>query len=254
PQIALLSVRRPQTRKPAFDHQLQNMGRVSFVRLLLAHVTGSDLRCIPDPDLVSQILHQFDEPLAVARGLHANQHRRRQLLIEQLGVPRSMHQLLFPGLSRLRVQPRNLLPAGMEITPYNHHAKTPYLPSVFDPQHKTTGFESSLRSYPISPSSAWAGPLMSQPFDATPRSDLYPFSSQRRCTSHQRPLTARRRQWRSTCGARPSCARQPRRPSKLPQPHQSALFDNTKLRAFQLSSPARRFRHVHDSKGHGYEE
>src|ERR1039457_845098 len=105
------------------------MGRVSFVRLLLAHVTGSDLRCIPDPDLVSQILHQFDEPLAVARGLHANQHRRRQLLIEQLGVPRSMHQLLFPGLSRLRVQPRNLLPAGMEITPYNHHAKTPFFPA-----------------------------------------------------------------------------------------------------------------------------
>jgi hypothetical protein len=32
---------------------------------------------------------------------------------------------------------------------YNHHAKAPSSPAVFDPQHKITGFESSLRSYPI---------------------------------------------------------------------------------------------------------
>jgi hypothetical protein len=32
-----------------------------------------------------------------------------------------------------------LLPAGMEITPYNHHREDSFLPSVFGPQIKTTG-------------------------------------------------------------------------------------------------------------------
>src|ERR1035437_3628715 len=50
-----------------------------------------------------------------------------------------MDQLLLSGFSRLRVQPRNLLPAGMEITPYNHHCEDSFLPSVFGPQIKTTG-------------------------------------------------------------------------------------------------------------------
>jgi hypothetical protein len=40
------------------------------------------------------------------------------------------------------------LPARMEITAYNHHCEDSFLPSVFDPQTKTTGFpiESSLLS------------------------------------------------------------------------------------------------------------
>src|ERR1019366_1525157 len=107
---------------------------------------------ISDPDLVPQVLHQFDEPLAVARGLHANQCRRRQLLIKRLSVTRSMHHLPFPGLPSLRVQPRHLLPAGMEITPYHHHAKAPSFPRSLGPQPKTTRSESSLRSYLINPS------------------------------------------------------------------------------------------------------
>jgi hypothetical protein len=41
------------------------MGCIQFVRLLLAHVTGLDLRRIPDPDLMPQVLDQFDEPLTV---------------------------------------------------------------------------------------------------------------------------------------------------------------------------------------------
>ena len=77
PQIALLPVCCPQPRKTPFHHQLQNVRRVPLVRLLLAHVTGSDLRRIPDPDLMPQVFDQLDEPLAVARGLHADQRRRR---------------------------------------------------------------------------------------------------------------------------------------------------------------------------------
>jgi hypothetical protein len=41
------------------------------------------------------------------------------------------------------------LPAGMEITPYNHHAKTPFFPASLILKPRLPGFESSLRSYPI---------------------------------------------------------------------------------------------------------
>src|ERR1019366_4641331 len=127
------------------------MSRVPLVRLLLAHVTGPDLRRISDPNLVPQVLHQLDEPLAVPRGLHADQHRRRQLLIEHLGIPRSMPQFPFPGFPSLRLQPRHLLPAGMKITSYNHHAKAPSSPGALVLKPRLPG-RSSLRSYPINPS------------------------------------------------------------------------------------------------------
>jgi len=42
-----------------------------------------------------------------------------------------------------------LLPAGMEITSYNHHCEGSFLPSVFVLKPRLPGFESSLRSYPI---------------------------------------------------------------------------------------------------------
>src|SRR5579863_56250 len=59
-----------------------------------------------------------------------------------------MDQLPFPALSRLRIEPRNLLPAGMEITSYNHHCEGSFLPSVFLLKQRLPG-QSSLRSYPI---------------------------------------------------------------------------------------------------------
>src|SRR2546426_133169 len=83
---------------------------------------GSSRR-ISDPDLMPHVLDQLHEPLTVARGLHTDQQRRRQLLIKPLGVAASMHQLLLPRLSRPCVQPTHLLPAGMEIKSYNHHRR-----------------------------------------------------------------------------------------------------------------------------------
>src|ERR1017187_2366123 len=213
------------------------MGRVSFVRLLLAHVTGSDLRCIPDPDLVSQILHQFDEPLAVARGLRANQHRRRQLLIEQLGVPRSMHQLLSPGLSRLRVQPRNLLPAGMEITPYNHHAKTPFFPASLILNTRLPG---SNRAFALIQSThsrflrmcVYPRQLFSVPFSSHPTGER-----------HHRHRTQTRATMKSD-GSSPKCAVKPRWPSSLLQNPFSALFENRNGNKLALPRPKSLFRNT----------
>src|SRR5713226_8176853 len=59
-----------------------------------------------------------------------------------------MHQSLLAGFARLRVQPRNLLPAGMKITSYNHHAKAPSSPGALVLKPRLPG-RSSLRSYPI---------------------------------------------------------------------------------------------------------
>src|SRR5438552_13810247 len=71
--------------------RLQNVGGVPFVGLLFAYITGPDLRCISDPDLVPQILDQLNEPLTVARSFHADQHRCSQLL--RTAWPRPWHAL-----------------------------------------------------------------------------------------------------------------------------------------------------------------
>jgi hypothetical protein len=66
---------------------------------------------------VAQVLNLFDEPLTVARRFHADQRRHWELLIKLLGVTAGMYQLLFTRFPSLAVDPCNLLPAGMEITP-----------------------------------------------------------------------------------------------------------------------------------------
>ncbi len=45
------------------------MTRVPLVRFLLAHIAGADLGCIPYPYLMTQPLHQIEEPLAISTGL-----------------------------------------------------------------------------------------------------------------------------------------------------------------------------------------
>src|SRR5208283_6088241 len=86
------------------------------------------------------------------------------------------------------------------------------------------------------PSSAWAGSLMLQSLEV-PRKYLISFSSQTPSEPHHRLPTASRRQWRSTCSRAEVCP-SPRRSSNLPQPHESALFDNTKLRQSAVKPPA----------------
>jgi hypothetical protein len=90
-------------------------------RLLLPHIAGPNLRRISDPYLVAQTLDQVQEPLAVTACLDPDQRRRRQLPIEALGLARPVYQPPLGYLARLRIKNRNLLPTGMEITPYNKH-------------------------------------------------------------------------------------------------------------------------------------
>src|SRR5436190_4585218 len=123
PQVAHFTRWHPDPRKPPLDQQLQNMRRIALVRLLLPYVAGTNLRRIAHPQLVTQLAQQIHQPVTVAGGFHADQRRRRYSPVEPFRVARGLYQLLLPGLSRLRIQPTHLLPAGMKITSYNHHVR-----------------------------------------------------------------------------------------------------------------------------------
>src|ERR1700679_1466257 len=122
-----MGICQPQAGKTLFREQGQNMARVPLVGLLLANVTGPNLCCIPDPQLVPKLLQQQLKPQCIACGFHANQRRPFKFTIELLRLPVGMHQLLLLHLPGLRVQYCNLLVARVKITAYNLH-KAPLLP------------------------------------------------------------------------------------------------------------------------------
>src|SRR6266481_230192 len=101
------------------------MRRIALVRLLLAHIAGPDLRRIPHPDLVSQLHHQIEKPLAVPGSFHSNQRRRRQRGVKPSCLSATVLELTLGSLSSFRVHPNYLLPRRMEITAYNNHKKAP---------------------------------------------------------------------------------------------------------------------------------
>src|SRR5271165_7009551 len=123
PLVADLRGRGPQPREAILQQQLQNVQCIALVCLLLAHVAGPNLGRIPDPDCMAQLLQQVHEPLAVAAGFQPNPRRRRQLPVELFGFAVAIAQLVPVHFSGLAVDNRNLLPTGMEITPYNKHRR-----------------------------------------------------------------------------------------------------------------------------------
>src|SRR5208283_6120681 len=72
---------------------------------------------------MAQLLQQLHEPLTIAAGLQPNPRRRRQLPVEPLGFSLAIAQFVLVHFSGLTVANRNLLPTGMEITPYNKHRR-----------------------------------------------------------------------------------------------------------------------------------
>src|SRR5260370_3797298 len=76
---------------------------------------------VSDEHLMAHLRDQVHKPVTVARRFHTDQRRCRQLTVETLGFSVGMHQLPFSCFSGLGIDPRDLLPTGMVITPYNHH-------------------------------------------------------------------------------------------------------------------------------------
>ena len=123
PLVPLFDRRRPDPGKVVLQQQIQNVRRIPPVGLLPAYLPGTDHGRVSDPYLMPHARCQIHKPVTVPRCFHAHQRRFRQLTIKSLGFSVSMHQLAFSAFSRLCVCPRDLLPAGMGITPYNHHER-----------------------------------------------------------------------------------------------------------------------------------
>ena len=98
---------------------------IPLVRNLLAYIAGPDLGRIPYPYLITQPLHQIEEPLAISCGLDPDQRRLAQLLVEPFCLAVGMAQLPLLELTCLRIAHRYLLKARVEITSYNLHKASP---------------------------------------------------------------------------------------------------------------------------------
>jgi hypothetical protein len=59
-------------REAPLHQQLEDVGRITLVRLLLAHVTGSDLSRIADAHLMTEMIEHVFEPMRVTAGFEAN--------------------------------------------------------------------------------------------------------------------------------------------------------------------------------------
>src|SRR5215467_3968886 len=121
--VALLSRRRPDPGKVVLQHQIQNVRCIAAVRLLLPYLCSTDSRRIPDPDLVPHLTEHVGKPMAVPGRLQPQTHRTLQSFVEPPGFAIGMHQLELSGFACVGIHKSNYLPAGMEITTYNHHGR-----------------------------------------------------------------------------------------------------------------------------------
>jgi len=117
--------------------------------LLLPRFASPNLRRIANPHFVPQLRQQLQKPLTISSSLHADPRARRKLPIKVLRSSRFMHQLPIPGLARLLVKPRNLLPTRVKITSNKNH-RLLSVPLSFGPQPKANTVRArSLLAYPI---------------------------------------------------------------------------------------------------------
>src|SRR5215467_1620124 len=125
PQVPILCVRHPYSRKTIFHHQPQEQLRILTIRLLLAHPFALNLGGISNPQLHAELLQQTLEPARVPTGLHSHSHRYVSLLY--LAVEPFLFvgviQASFPNLPRFGIHVRNLLEARMIVTTYNQHVR-----------------------------------------------------------------------------------------------------------------------------------
>src|ERR1700722_12249933 len=119
--IPHLGVWYPDTWKPLFHQQPQNVFCISAISFLLPHVAGTNLRRITDAYLVTQLLQQLHEPLIISYRFNAHDRWRSQFPIEAFGFSARVHQFVFFGCSSLSIEHGDLLKARVKITTYYDH-------------------------------------------------------------------------------------------------------------------------------------
>jgi hypothetical protein len=108
-------------RKSIHHQQVQQVLRISGVRLLPPHGASPNLGRIAQPQLVPEFGHHAPEPLRVTAGLDADQRRLRQVGVKRSGLSVLMFQPARHDLARFLLQHRNHLVARMQITSDNRH-------------------------------------------------------------------------------------------------------------------------------------
>src|SRR6266481_1950172 len=150
--LPLFNRGRPDFGKVVLQQQIQDVRCITPVGLLLAYLFGPNRGRVSDQYLMAHASCQVHKPVTVARCFHPHQRRLLQLTIKSLGFSVPMHQLPFSGFSRLCVHPRDLLPVGMVITPYNHHERLLSSQWFFFSSNQEYCVGRSLSSYPINSS------------------------------------------------------------------------------------------------------
>ena len=123
PQIAIGRVGHPDSRKPIFDHQLQQQLRILAVGLLFSHPLGADLPRRPR-STTGTATRSADAQTSVRVRWLPSRYARSALGARCKTAP------LLPGESdavrrtpRFRVHKCNLLEARMIVTTYNQHVR-----------------------------------------------------------------------------------------------------------------------------------
>ena len=105
-KLSVRSFRRrgnPQCWKSSLYQQPKNVPGIAPIRLLPAHITGSDGRRIPHLETMPHLLQHLLEPLRIPAGLDPYQH----LLTAQRGIKLLrfllVHQLQMPYLAAVRL-------------------------------------------------------------------------------------------------------------------------------------------------------
>jgi hypothetical protein len=116
----------PDLREALRQQETKNEPGVALIGLLLAHLTGANLRRVTNPQFVTELGEQAFEPMDRTSRFDAYPHRLRQSAVERLGFPVFVLQPSLQQFSRGIVHHGNLLIARVKITSYNEHRSAPF--------------------------------------------------------------------------------------------------------------------------------
>jgi hypothetical protein len=121
PEVSRRGIRHPDGGEAIMAQQVEDMQGVAPIGLGFAHDHGANLRGIADEQRVPQTLHERVKPAGVPGTLDADGHRPGQGRIELFDRRTLVDKLVFTHLSRVGVQHRHLLRAGVQVASHECH-------------------------------------------------------------------------------------------------------------------------------------
>src|SRR6266581_6535327 len=125
PHVPVLPTRYTDPRETVFHQQPQQQFSILTIGLVLTHALGTNLACVSDPKLESELIHQPLEPAPVPAGFHPDADLDSSLVeftVELLGLA-GMFKPTFTAFSCFAIDKGDLLEARVVITTYNLHVR-----------------------------------------------------------------------------------------------------------------------------------